>query len=78
VRLETNTTFDTGSGGDTATLTVAQYAIGLEAVLANVTLDLAWLAGEEAAVIPVPIEVPSGARRTVELDRLVFSAAVSW
>jgi hypothetical protein len=78
VRLETNTTFDTGSGGDTATLTVAQYAIGLEAVLANVTLDLAWLAGEEAAVIPVPIGVPSGARRTVELDRLVFSAAVSW
>ena len=78
VRLETNTGFDTGDDGDTATLTVAQYAIGLEAVLANVTLDLAWLAGEEAAVVPVPIGVPSGARRTVELDRLVFSAAVSW
>jgi hypothetical protein len=78
LRIETKTGFDTGDNGDTATLTVAQYAIGLEAVLANVTLDLAWLAGEEAAVVPVPIGVPSGARRTVELDRLVFSAAVSW
>ena len=78
VRLETKTSFDTGDDGDTATLTVAQYAIGLEAVLANVTLDLAWLAGEEAPVVPIPIGVPTGSRRTVELDRLVFSAAVSW
>ena len=78
VRLETHTGFDTGEDGDTATLTVAQYAIGLEAVLANVTLDLAWLAGEEAPVVPIPIGLPPGSRRTVELDRLVFSAAVSW
>ena len=78
VRIDTKTGFDTGENGDTSTLTVAQYAIGLEAVLANVTLDLAWLAGEEAAVVPVPIGIPTGARRTVELDRLVFSAAVSW
>ena len=76
--LETKTTFDTGSDDDRASHSDAQYAIGLEGVLANVTLDLAWLAGEEAAVVPVPIGVPSGSRRTVQLDRLVFSAAVSW
>jgi hypothetical protein len=75
---KTGTTFDTGSSNDHATLTTAQYAVGLETVLANVTLDLAWLAGEEATVVPVPIGLPSGSRRTVQLDRLVLSAAVSW
>jgi len=75
---KTGTSFDTGSTEDRSTLTVTQYAVGLEAVLANVTLDLAWLAGEEASVVPVPIGLPSGSRRTVQLDRLVFSAAVSW
>jgi hypothetical protein len=75
---KTGTSFDTGSTEDRGTLTATQYAVGLEAVLANVTLDLAWLAGEEAAVIPVPIGLPSGSRRIVQLDRLVFSAAVSW
>ena len=75
---KTATTFDGGSQEDSATLTVAQYAVGLEAVLANVTLDFAWLTGEEATVIPVPIGIPSGSRRTVQLDKLVLSAAVSW
>ncbi len=76
--VRTGTTFSGGSQKDHVTQTVAQYAVGLEAVLANVTLDLAWLAGEEAAVVPIPIGVPSGARRTVQLDKLVLSAAVSW
>jgi len=75
---KTGTTFDTGSTQDRVTLTATQYAVGLEAVLANVTLDFAWLTGEEAAVIPVPIGIPSGSRKTVQLDRLVLSAAVSW
>lgn len=74
----TGTTFGGGSQEDRATRTVAQYAVGLEAVLANVTLDLAWLAGEEASVVPIPIGIPSGARRTVQLDKLVLSAAISW
>ena len=75
---KTATTYDTGSASARSTLTAAQYAIGLESVFANVTLDLAWLAGEEAAVVPIPIGIPSGARRTVQLDKLVLSAAVSW
>jgi hypothetical protein len=75
---ETSTTFDIGSDGDDATNTTAQYAIGLEGVLANVTFDLAWLAGEEAPVVPVELGVPQGSRRVVEVDRLVVSAAVSW
>ena len=78
VRFETATTFDAGSTSDTSSLTAAQYAVGLEAALSNVTLDLAWLAGEEASVVPVPVGIPSGSRRSVQLDRLVFSAAVSW
>ena len=78
VSAKTGTTFDAGSTKDHATLTAAQYAVGLEMVLANVTLDFAWLAGEEASVVPVPIGLPSGSRRTVQLDRLVLSAAVSW
>jgi hypothetical protein len=75
---KTATTFDAGSEKDHATLTVAQYAVGLEVVLANVTLDLAWLTGEEAPVTPIPIGIPTGSRRTVQLDKLVLSAAVSW
>lgn len=78
VRAETATSYGAASARDTSTLSAAQYAVGLEVALSNVTLDLAWLAGEEAAVIPEPIGIPSGSRRTVELDRLVFSAAVSW
>ena len=50
----------------------------IEGVLANVTFDLAWLLGEEAPVVPVNIGLPEGSRRSIELDRLVFSAAVSW
>ena len=72
------TTFDTGSEGDDSSLSTSSYAIGLEAVLANVTFDLAWLAGEEAAVVPVELGLPEGSRRAVDLDRLVFSAAVAW
>lgn len=77
-RFETATTFDAADTRDTSTLSAAQYAIGLEGVLANVTFDLAWLVGEEAPVEPVPIGLSSGSRRTVELNRLVFSAAVAW
>jgi hypothetical protein len=75
---KTGTFFDTGSAEDDTTLTVAQYAIGLETVLTNVTLDFVWLAGEEATVTPIPIGIPAGSRRTVQLDRLILSAAVSW
>jgi hypothetical protein len=78
VGLDEQTVFDAASNQDDETLSVAQYAIGLEGVLANVNFDLAWLAGEEAPVVPVPLGLPSGSRRTVELDRLVFSAAVAW
>ncbi len=78
VGAKTATTFDTGSAHSRSTLSAAQYAVGLEAVLANVTLDLAWLAGEEASVVSPEIGLPSGSRRTVQVDRLVFSAAVSW
>lgn len=78
VNQETNTTFDTAADGDDSSLSTAQYAIGLEGVLANVTFDVAWLSGEEAPVVPVPLGLPGGSRRSVELDRLVFSAAVSW
>ena len=75
---KTKTSFDVGSEEDHATLTAAQYAVGLEVVLANVVLDLAWLTGDEATVDPVPIGIPPGSRRTVQLDKLVLSAAVSW
>ena len=78
VDSSTATTFDTGATGDSSMLSSAQYAIGFEGVLANVVFDLAWLAGEEAPVLPVALGLPSGSRRTVELDRFVFSAAVSW
>ncbi len=75
---ERTTTFDTGSDGDDVSQTTAQYAIGLEGALANVAFDIAWLFGEEAPVVPVGIGLPTGSRRSVEFDRLVFSAAVSW
>jgi hypothetical protein len=72
------TTFGTGTDGSSSSHSTAQYAIGLEGALANVTFDVAWLGGEEAPATPVTLGVPSGSRRSVELDRLVFSAAVSW
>jgi hypothetical protein len=75
---ETSTVFDTGSDGDDSAQTIAQYAIGLEGVLANVTFDLAWLQSEEAPVVPVDLGLPGGSRRSIELNRLVFSAAVAW
>jgi hypothetical protein len=75
---KTATTFNGGSTSNDVTLTVAQYAVGLEAVLANVTLDFAWLTGEEAAAPTVPIGIPPGSRKTVQIDKLVLSAAVSW
>lgn len=75
---ETATIFDTVTDGDDSTISSAQYAVGLEGVLANVVFDIAWLFGEEAPVTPVGIGLPSGSRRSVELDRLVFSAAISW
>jgi hypothetical protein len=78
VSANTKDGFTGGATEDKSTLTVTQYAVGLEAVLANVTLDLAWLQGEEATVVPPPIGLNSGSRRTIELDKLVFSAAVSW
>lgn len=78
VGRQSETIFDTASDGDDSSLSAAQYAIGLEGVLANVTFDVAWLSGEEAPVVPVDLGLPGGSRRTVDLDRLVFSAAVSW
>ena len=75
---KTGTSFGTGSTEDTSMLTAAQYAVGLETVLTNVTLDFVWLAGEEVTVTPLPIGIPAGSRQTVQLDRLVLSAAVSW
>jgi hypothetical protein len=78
VDQQTNTIFGTGTDGDNSSHTITQYAIGLEAVLANVTFDLAWLQSEEAPVVPVDLGLPGGSRRSIELDRLVFSAAVAW
>jgi hypothetical protein len=78
VDFEQRTIYDTGTDGGSSSRSTAQYAIGLEGVLANVTLDVAWLAGEEAPVVPVPFGLPAGSRRSVELDRLVFSAAAAW
>lgn len=75
---ERATTFDTGSESEDSSLSTARYAIGLEAVLANVTFDLAWLAGDEGTVVPPELGLPTGSRRTVDLNRLVFSAAVAW
>ena len=77
-REEVATIFDTSEERDEATLSSAQYAIGLEGVLANVTFDLAWVFGEEIALTPPALGIPAGSRRTVELDRVVFSAAVAW
>ena len=74
----TNTIFDTGADGGSSSHTTTQYAIGLEGVLANVTFDLAWLQSEEAPVVPVNLGLPGGSRRSIELDRLIFSAAVAW
>jgi hypothetical protein len=75
---ERTTYYDAAADGGDTSLSTAQYAIGLEGALANVTFDVAWLAGDEAPVVPVELGLPSGSRRGVELDRLVFSAAVSW
>jgi hypothetical protein len=72
------TVHDTGSDGASSSNSTAQYAIGLEGALANVTFDVAWLLGEEAPTSPVEVGVPAGSRRSVDLERLVFSAAVSW
>jgi hypothetical protein len=77
-RDERRTLFDAGSERDTATSSSAQYAVGLEGVLANVTFDLAWVFGEEVAVAQPVLGIPAGSRRSVQLDRLVFSAAVAW
>lgn len=78
LRSKRDTTFDSASTSDDSSRSTAQYAIGLEGSLANVTFDIAWLVGEEAPVTPVPLGLPQGSRRTVALDRLVFSAAVAW
>lgn len=78
VNREARTVFDTASTADSSRLSTAQYAVGLEGVLANVNFDVAWLSGEEAPVVPIALGLPAGSRRTVELDRLVFSAAVAW
>jgi hypothetical protein len=75
---ETNTVFDIGTDSDNQSHTVAQYGVGLEGVLANVTFDLAWLQSEEAPVVPVDLGLPGGSRRSIQLDRLIFSAAVAW
>ena len=75
---ETNTVFDIGTDRDNQSHTVAQYGVGLEGVLANVTFDLAWLQSEEAPVVPVDLGLPGGSRRSIQLDRLIFSAAVAW
>jgi hypothetical protein len=57
-RQETATLFDTSTEQDETTLSSAQYAIGLEGVLANVTLDLAWVFGEEIALTPPDLGSP--------------------
>jgi hypothetical protein len=75
---EQATIFDVASDREDQSLSSASYAIGLEGVLANVTFDIAWLSGEEEPVVPVPLGLPAGSRRSVTLDRLIFSAAVSW
>ena len=72
------TLFETATEGEDLTRSTSQYAIGLEGVLANVTFDIAWLTGEEAPVVPVALGLPTGSRRSIEVDRLVFSAAVAW
>jgi hypothetical protein len=78
VDLDQTTNFLTGSTTDSATLTSASYAIGLEAVLSNVVFDFAWLSGTEEPVIPVDLGLPGGSRRSVELDRLIFAAGAAW
>ena len=78
VDQETNTIFGSGTDGDDSSHTITQYAVGLEGVLANVTFDLAWLQSDEAPVVPVELGLPGGSRRSIELDRLIFSAAVAW
>jgi hypothetical protein len=75
---EQSTVFDTSSVSDDFSQSTSQYAIGLEGVLANVTFDIAWLLGEEAPVVPVDLGLPTGSRRAVVVDRLVFSAALAW
>lgn len=76
--LEESTVFDSGLDTNTYDQTSTQYAVGLEGVLANVVFDLAWLFGEEDPVLPVGLGLPPGSRRSIEVDRLVFSAAVAW
>jgi hypothetical protein len=78
VDLSRSTVFEASSDINSTTQTTAQYAIGLEGVLANVTFDLAWLSGQEEPIVPMDIGLPTGSRRVVELDRLIVSAAVSW
>ncbi|MDH3626377.1 MAG: hypothetical protein OEV00_01740 [Acidobacteriota bacterium] len=78
VDAERTTTFDTSANVDDFRRSSADYAVGIEGVLANVTFDIAWLVNEEAAVAPVSIGIPGGSRRSVEFDRIVFSAGVAW
>ena len=75
---EENTLFGASAVADDFSRTNAAYAIGLEGVLANVTFDFAWLSGAEEPVVPVDLGLPTGSRRSIQLDRLVFSAAVAW
>ena len=52
IDVDQTTNFLTGTTTESATLTSASYAIGLEAVLSNVVFDFAWLSGTEEPVIP--------------------------
>ncbi|MCP3978272.1 MAG: hypothetical protein GY716_02930 [bacterium] len=78
VNFDTETRFDVATDGDDGTQTLTRYSIGIEGVLANVNFDLAWLFSEESPAIPTDLGIPGGSRRVIEVDRLVFSAAVSW
>lgn len=69
---ELTTITDANSTSSTTTQTSTNYAIGIESVLANITFDLAWLFGDETTPFS------TGARQTVEFDRLVVSAMVAW
>lgn len=66
------TVTDANSTTASETQTTTNYAIGIESVLSNITFDLAWLFGDETTPFS------TGARQTVEFDRLVVSAMVAW
>ncbi len=67
------TTFDAASSGTDITQTTTQYAIGIETVLNNMALDVAWLFGTDSG-----LGGTTASRQTIDLDRLVISATFGW